>query len=167
MYDGSGTPAAPTMNTIRILVLSLLMGMVSFMLVCMFLNTKNGPSATGAAGGASPDVMFMALGAVAVFATIVFFIAPKLTLRGIAPKWHDAQTEDERERFVMTGLMTTTIFRAAPVEGTGLFGTVIFMLYGEWAALAAPALASIILLALVPTRGEKEKIQRHLEQFFR
>jgi hypothetical protein len=169
---------APTLGVIRVLVVSLLTGMLMFVAVSLFLKSNQSampggaavpaPTAPGGIGvpvGSSPvDLMMMALAGMGVFATAGFLFAPALTIKPIAAKWRAAPDEASREFALMSGLMTMTILRAAVVEGFGLFGAVIFFLHQEYTALIAPALAACALVTLVPTRTTRENFQQRLER---
>jgi len=162
-----------SIQTIRIIVCALAVGIVFFVGVTIFLNLTNGAAAAPAPGPAvspqgapsgMPDVMLIALGGLAATATMTFLLVPPLMIKQSAARWKAANTEAEREHVVMSSLSIVTIFRAALVEGVGLFGAVLFMLYGEWALLAAPALAVLLLLTLIPTQGKKEAMTTQLQR---
>lgn len=168
---------APTLGVIRVLVVSLLTGMLMFVAVSLFLKSNqaamppgaapapNAPAGISVPAGSSPvDVMMMALAGLGVFATAGFLFAPTMMIKPIAANWRAASDEASREVALMSGLMTLTLLRAALVEGFGLFGTVIFFLYQEYTALIAPALAACALVSLVPTRTTRENFQQRLDR---
>lgn len=148
---GSNVAALP-IRSIRILHVALIGGIVLFASVAVL------------AGLGTPDSnlalpLFIGLGALTVGVAVVQPLLRRQFLGSLAAR-HDAATDELRMGLLPPELASLSIVRAALVEGVGLFGVVVFMLTGQWAALAAPGLAIVLIAACIPTRERAEGLLR-------
>ncbi|MBC8002196.1 MAG: hypothetical protein H7X97_06370 [Opitutaceae bacterium] len=152
----------PTLKVARILIVSLLGGLVLFTATVIGLRTAgSSPPPSQLAPGQS-NVLLLALVGLCVVETPLFFLVPRMILRSYAAKWAAARSDDERETVVLTALQVVAIIRGAFVEGIGLFGCVIYMISGEPLALIAPGVAIAVMIGLIPTREKQEALTRRL-----
>ncbi len=146
-------------KTGQILVGALLFGMLSFAVVAATmggkLNTSPDPNLA--------EMLFIVMGVLAVveFTAYNFLLKPLL----IAQVRREALALDEsvRPRYLEQRYLIVTILAAALAEGLGLLGAVTVLLTGRLEALAAPGLAAMALLVILPGPYRFERFTRLIE----
>ena len=136
-------------QSLRVVLGALLLGMTSFAAVAAFL----GPSK----GAADPKLFLIALAVMGPVELILYRLAVRpAIIRQAAQALRAGATDAAMEaRFT-----AATILAAALAEGWGLFGCVIVMISGQWAALVAPACAAAVLGSLLDVRGRFERFKQ-------
>src|SRR5262249_48205082 len=135
-------------RTGQILVAALLAGMVSFSGV--------GVAMAGQLGGKPDpklaDLLFVVMGILAIGELGVYHLL--LRPMFLRPVRREAAAREERIRaaFIEQRYLGLTILAAALAEGVGLLGAVTVLMTGRFEALASPALATVVLLLILPTR---------------
>jgi hypothetical protein len=167
----------PTLKAIRLVVICLAMGLISAAAAFAALQATGllvpaaAPPAPIAPPGAppvppasQPDLMLFALAAVAVGVVLMLAIVPAQMLRQGARRFQQAPSEPQRDVVTLNTISSVTIMRCAMVEGVGLFGAVIFLLYGQWAVLLVPVLAALVIMAFYPTDAKAAAVRAKLER---
>jgi hypothetical protein len=159
MYDNA-PPAG--VKPLRIIVLALMMGVLLASGTFAFVRSSGG-APSPANPSLTPETCLMILGATALGATMGVLVVPGVIIKQGGHRYRGAATPEEREHVLVQVLGTATVLRCALVEGVGLLGAVFFLLTGEWALLAAPALAALVLLSFFPTDGKVAALRNRLE----
>jgi F0F1-type ATP synthase membrane subunit c/vacuolar-type H+-ATPase subunit K len=153
---GKLAPTPAPLRTGQILIAALLLGMLSFSGIAAAMAGK---------AGSHPDpklatTLFIVLGLLAVTELTVFLALVRPTF--IRQVRADSQSRDEasRDSFLQQRFLTLTILSGALAEGLGLFGAVIVLLTGKYEALAAPALAAVALLLVLPTPARFDRFKQ-------
>ena len=97
-----------------------------------------------------PEVFLYVLGALSLTTTLVLLVLPSRIVANATTRYRAASTDAQRDGIVLSTLLTSTLLRAAIVEGVGLFGSTAFLLMGRWEMLLAPAIALLVLLSFLP-----------------
>jgi hypothetical protein len=152
----------PTLNTIRIIVAALFLGVASFTGVLVALNLGGSMKPSGSP--IQPEIFAAIVGALAFGAAIALPVIPNAIIRQNAVRYRAATTEDEKRAVALQTLSISTIIKCALVEGVGLFGAVVFMLTGMWPILAAPVLAALVILSFLPSEGKIALLRERLDR---
>ncbi len=99
----------------------------------------------------SAPSLLLALGAVALFGIIAYPLLRRSMLGKLRARFEERSTSEIDPAELAPTFHTLTLIGAAMAEGFGLFGTVVLLITGQWAALAAPIIALIALAFLYPT----------------
>lgn len=148
------SPAIP-LRTTRLVLAALALGLLTFGGIVVFLRASGMSPKDNGIGG----VLAMTLAFMAVANTAIYFVLRKQLLARAQTSKAEALALLSQD-LVPPHLNTLTILGAALAEGVGLFGVVTVLLGGPWYALAAPAVAVVLILALFPTRERLEQAVR-------
>jgi hypothetical protein len=139
---------AGQLRSTQVVVLALVLGQVALAVVAGVLVTARGPLAQ------TPGPLL--LGALAAVTCGAVGAALVLPARIAAAQRTAAGSARDADRVYST----TTILRAAVLEGAGLFGAVVLLLTGMWPALLATAVSIGMVLVQSPSAGRREDFRR-------
>jgi hypothetical protein len=152
---------AQQLRTIPVLVGALIAGLVIFAVTAVVMG-PGGPLASEEVASGEPmpaETMLAVLGVLLVGCLGAFF-AFGAAVRSQAHKAWEARADDEDGRAKLVALLSTsTILRAALVEGPGLFACVIVLLTGSPLPLAATALVVGLMATLLPARARLARLE--------
>lgn len=143
------------LRTGQILIAALIFGMLSFA----------GVAAAMAGKISRPDpqlanMLFIVMGVLAVSELTAYHLLVRPIF--IRQTRSQAQAIDPASRaaFIEPRYLNLTIIAGALAEGLGLLGAVTTLVTGRLEALAAPALAALALLIIIPTRDRLDRFVR-------
>ncbi|MEM7235969.1 MAG: hypothetical protein AAF517_27625 [Planctomycetota bacterium] len=148
-----GPPNTDFLGSVRglqILLGAFAMGIVMFVVVAHFVQLEP----------VDPDsniLQYVLIGMVCLKLPVVLLIR-KARFASAKSTIPEGATDEERDLHLIRIYAATTIVTAAIAEGSGLFGTVIFLLGGPKWVLGAPALAVLIIVSLIPTESRARAI---------
>ncbi len=146
-------------RTLRILIGALIMG------VLMITGVAAAMAATGKATQKDIAMMLLlALGGLAIAELVAYRALVRPTILRQVRRNYAAAAEDAKEAFLLGQFTTMTILAAALIEGVGLFGAVILLITGQWAAIAAPLIAAGALAFLMPSREAVDRFRREVSE---
>lgn len=148
-----------TLRTGQLLIAALTFGMVTFTGIAAVM------SKTMASNPRSQNLdstLLAALGGLAIMELIAYKLLVRPNIIRQARREAEGRDEIGRRAFLEQRYLTLIILAGALVEGVGLFGAVILMVSGQWAAIAAPALASIAMLLVIPTADRFDAFLREV-----
>jgi len=137
----------------QIILSLLIVGVITLTVAAVFAHPKMGT--TDAKLG---ELLLMILAGVPVLTLPVYVLLRRRATRLLGLRQHNARAEVRNDQ-IPPELLVVVIVGAAQAEGLGLFGAVIFLITGQWLALAAPALAIVLIGIQIPG---KESIERAL-----
>jgi hypothetical protein len=159
-------------RTVRIIVGSLLSGVVMFTVIALVMPSGVGAGPNGP-GGDLPLVSWIALG-FGVLALLLHKLVPTLVVAGgrkaiQSGAWNSAdnpQAKELAERLGTPGMLfalfqTKTIVGGAILEGAAFFNLVAYLIERQWMSLAAAITLACFLLMLLPNR---EGVIRWIEE---
>jgi hypothetical protein len=146
---------ALTIQTLRIICLALMGGMVLFTGAAAFVRTQGTMTAVPMASEVMPIVV-----ALVFLSSIGVSFVVRSKLFGEAAKGKDESLRLLREDIVPPTLGSATIVSAALFEAPGLLGAITVMIGGPWACITAPILAIAAIAWLIPTRERFEEALR-------
>ena len=141
------------MKTAQIILSLLLVGVIVFTIVVIFVRPPEEPDEERA------PLMLLILGVVAFSVLPVYGIVRKGFIKALSRR-HQLALAEVRHHQIPPELMGLAIVGGALTESVGIFGAVVFMLTGEWYALAAPAVAVILLGVQIPGKESLERLIR-------
>jgi hypothetical protein len=160
------------LRTSQVLIVAMLAATVMLAIVGVAIGPV-APRLPGTSGGTSLlpaplagiDPMLLFLGALLVAQLpVLVVLGVKFRKQAAMLAAEQSDDRDRRDRALTTIWQISMIFRAALAEAAGLMGGMIVLLHGERLGLAGVAIAVIVLLALMPTRGKLENwIQRAVQ----
>jgi hypothetical protein len=134
---------------LQFIVLALLSGIVVFSGATIYLVTNGRVTA-------DPGLLLPLGPAVGLFA-LAEFVGFVFVRRGIMDALRRVVEESGTDALPPARLLASfrvlTIIGAAMAEGVSLFGVVVVLLTGNWAAFAVAAVGLLVLVRLFPTRG--------------
>lgn len=162
---------------VPLLVIALIMGVSIFAVIASTVQTAGGapagtpgaPAAPASPGGApgapgglsTPDLFLLVDGLLTVMGVGMFFAGEAIARRQARKSWEQRRDDQHGEESVAGILLTTTILRAAPLEGAALFAGVIVLLHKRFEALAIVGLAVALMALLLPARSRFNKLLAH------
>jgi hypothetical protein len=144
---GNAGPAQPTIKSLRIIVVTMIAGIVTFLAVALAL----------APLGEDPQLASVLLLVLALFAFTelpAYFIIRMVMLGKLRQTLAEKPDIDDPTPLVMPAFTTLTITGCAMAEGIALFSIVIFLLSANPLALIAPILAILIIATRFPTEDK-------------
>jgi hypothetical protein len=132
---------------LRVIVLAMGVGVVSFLAVVVLLVT-GGQAATDPRRAAG---LLPALGIASAAAAGLYLVARR-GLTGKLRRFYEQQAGEAPPSQLVTGFATLTIVGAGLAEGPSFFGAVVFYLSGSWLALGVPVLGLLMLALIFPSR---------------
>lgn len=165
-FDPSGkrlTNATESLRVVPLLVASLMTGLTIFTCIAVAMGPVSPVTPTGSPSPtAQPplpeNVLYAALGALGAGCLVAYFVFGAWCTTKAKAAWQARTSDDDGNDAIARLLMTTTILRAALVEGPGLFGAVLILLTGSLATIAAPVVALVLLAMLLPARSRLETL---------
>ena len=154
---GMATPepraaGAQPIGSIQIVHFALIAGVLTFTLVAIFVDL-------GEPNASLQTPLLVAIGVLALSAGSAYPLIRSQFLGRLARR-RDGAVDELREGRLPHALASLAIVGAALAEGVALLGVVTFMLTRQWAVLAAPALAIVLIALQIPTRERAEGLLR-------
>lgn len=142
------TDSTPPMNlrALRIVIVAMMGGILSFSVIAVVISPRmtKRPELAG--------LLLLILGALVVVEMLVYFVIRRGTMAKLRQSLREAPLDADSEGRMLPAMATLTLIGAAMAEGIGLFGVVAFLITGQTAALAAPAIALLVLVLRIPTQ---------------
>ncbi|MCL4742813.1 MAG: hypothetical protein KJZ54_11505 [Phycisphaerales bacterium] len=170
----TGSPLSEQLRALPFIVAALIAGLTVFAVVVMMVApggplsgtpapTAPQPSAPPVAGGGAPlgDILLIAVAATLLGGMMGYLVLGVTAASRARRAWQDRSDDEQGREAVGSILLTTTMVRAALVEGPGLFGCVHTMLTGSPAGVVAAAVAIGFLSALLPVRSRYGRLLEH------
>lgn len=153
LMDTRNQMPSGTLGTGRVIVSALILGLVAATGV-MYVLVASGH----APPSSSADVLLMALAVIWPTTLAASLVISRAWLRQARAEWQQSGGDQDS---LMPRFLMLTILRSALLEGSGLFGAVVYMMTGQGAALLAPVLSAGLMLTMVfPTRERFEGFVR-------
>ncbi|MEK6703445.1 MAG: hypothetical protein AABZ53_14385 [Planctomycetota bacterium] len=164
--DSSGKKlpnAAETLRITPLMIIALMTGLTVLTCVALAMGPISPTTTPGSSPGAAkpplPETaLYVFLGALGVGCVLAYFVQSGMCVKKSKELWNARTSDDEGHDAVARALMTTTILKAALVEGPGLFGAVLILLTGSLIGLAAPIVALLLLAVMLPARSRLESL---------
>lgn len=138
----------PNLKPLQLVLTAMAAGLVAITVVLVIVRR----TADIAIEADSKNMLFAALGLVAVGDTVVFLLARVATLAIVRARLTRAGNEKPGSDVVWPGFWGLTIVVGGMLEGLGLLGAVVYLLTGAWIALLAPGVALFLIAVLIPTQ---------------
>jgi hypothetical protein len=144
---------AGTLGTGRVIIGALILGLVAATGV-MYALVASGHATPSASG----SVLLLVLAVLWPSTLATSVVLSRAWVRQARADWQ--QSGGDRES-LLPRFLALTILRGALLEGSGIFGAVVYMMTGQGAALLAPVLSAGLMLTMVfPTRERFEGFVR-------
>lgn len=134
----------PSPAVMRLVFIGLIMGLIGFSVVAIAIAPVGDASVNG-------GILLIALGALVVTELIIAPVVGRVFRTQLRKALTQPTADGSPPSAAIDVLMHSRLVFGAMAEGMGMFGSVIFLLVANPTALAAPALALVVLLALYPT----------------
>jgi hypothetical protein len=134
-----GTSPAQPFKALRLVVVALMLGVATFVVVAVFLRPR--------VMSEESDIGFLLFLVSLGFLFLVFplrLVAGRPLMKRLGER-HEEATREVRSGCVPPELMSWIIITAALFEGSGLMGTIGYMLGAGWEALLTPAAALVFM----------------------
>lgn len=162
------SPISEQLRTLPFIVAALIAGLAAFSVIVALIApggapASPAPAAPVPAGGGAPlnDILLIAVAALLLAGIVGYLVLGATAATRARRAWQDRADEEQGREAVGSVLLTTTIARAALVEGPGLFGCVYAMLTGNPAGVVAACIAIGLLSALLPVRSRYRRLLEH------
>lgn len=167
------SPLNEQLRALPFIVAALIAGLAVFAVVVMMIApggplsgtpapTSPPPAAPPVVGGASlNDILLIAVAATLLGGMMGYSVFGVTAASRARRAWQDRSDDEQGREAIGSILLTTTMVRAALVEGPGLFGCVHTMLTGSPAGVVAAAVAIGFLSALLPVRSRYRRLLEH------
>lgn len=161
IHESAPHQGAPNrLRVLQVIVLALISSLTAFSVLAAILGPQvRTPTANSSAARTSSEhLLMMALGAIGLLGLLLltFLIRPAIT-RKARWAWQTRPSDEVGATSVWSMYMVRTIVTAAFIEGIGLFGGIIHMLTGALPPIAAPVIAIVLLICIIPTRGRLQE----------
>jgi F0F1-type ATP synthase membrane subunit c/vacuolar-type H+-ATPase subunit K len=144
-------PIDQALRILRIIVAAMMMGVFGLSVVAVLVGRQADPNPKLA------NIMLVLLAVMAVWELIAYAVVRASVLNRLRRRFAGNPPAEDPATELIGSFNSLTIIACALAEGLGLFGAVIMLITGAWAALAAPALALIVLTLQLPS---EDKIAR-------
>jgi hypothetical protein len=142
--------SAQRLLQLRLIVGSMIVGVVAFALVSVFLAGDSGLGQTES-NKSFEQILLVALGVAGLSLLMVFPFVRKTILNRLRSEWRGGAGPALEDSRVLSQFQVLTIVGAAMAEGFALFATVIYLLTAADLALAGTAVGVVILGRLFPS----------------
>lgn len=142
----------------RIIVIAMMGGLIAFGVVVAVLTRMN----VIASGDIDANLMLGVLGVLALSEIVAYTILRKTMLTQAKSKLQGRSAADPPLDETAQILNVLTIIGAAMCEGIGLFGLVIVLITGNYAAAAFPLVALVLLALQIPSEHRLRSLANHL-----
>jgi hypothetical protein len=136
------------LRILRIIVAAMMMGVLALGVVAIFIGQQAKPDAKLA------NILLVLLAVMAVWELIAYAVVRVSMLNRVRRRFAENPPGADPTPELIGTFQSLTTIGSALAEGLGLFGAVIMLITGAWAALAAPAVALIVLALQLPSRDK-------------
>jgi hypothetical protein len=137
-------------------------GLVVFAAVAAFLApSASAPPAQGGPPppGVSPSVLLGVLAALLAACLVAFFAFGAAAQSQARAAWAERSDDQQGRQRLLGVLSTSTILRAALLEGPGLFAGVLVLLSGDLLPLIAVVIVVVLMATLLPMRSRLARLE--------
>ena len=150
----AGETRAQKISMAQLVVSLMLVGVILLTIAAIFYRPRMGEPKEEQA-----PLMLAILAAVSFSLLPAYGAVRKGFIKALARRHQLARAEVRNEQ-IPPEAFGLAIIGAGMVEAVGLFGAAIFLITGEWVALAAPALAVILIGVQIPGKESIERLIR-------